>query len=101
MKGIYPKDTYVSNITDIDDKIIEASKHENLPIKDLTKKYFDIYMKDIGLDKTGLNQLIKVGYVLLILDSFFTSGPEESRAWTVKKNTLAPKAASVIDTDFE
>ena len=53
LKGIYPKVTYVSNITDIDDKIIEASKHENLPIKDLTKKYFDIYMEDIGL--IGIN----------------------------------------------
>ena len=53
LKGIYPKVTYVSNITDIDDKIIEASKHEKLPIKDLTKKYFDIYMEDIGL--IGIN----------------------------------------------
>ena len=53
LKGIYPKVTYVSNITDIDDKIIEASKHEKLPIKELTKKYFDIYMEDIGL--IGIN----------------------------------------------
>ena len=59
------------------------------------------FMKDIGLDKTGLNKLIKEGYDLLKLDTFFTSGPEESRAWTVKKNTVAPKAASVIHTDFE
>tara|TARA_B100000941_G_scaffold59336_1_gene38880 strand:- start:619 stop:1944 length:1326 start_codon:yes stop_codon:yes gene_type:complete len=53
LKGIYPKVTYVSNITDIDDKIIEASKRENLSIKDLTKKYFDIYIEDIGL--IGIN----------------------------------------------
>ena len=53
LKGIYPKVTHVSNITDIDDKIIEASKRENLSIKDLTKKYFDIYMEDIGL--IGIN----------------------------------------------
>ena len=58
-------------------------------------------MQDIGLVKTGLNKLIKEGYDLLNLDTFFTSGPEESRAWTVKKNTIAPKAASVIHTDFE
>ena len=57
-------------------------------------------MKEIGLDKTGLNQLIKEGYDLLNLDTFFTSGPEESRAWTVKKNS-APQAAGVIHTDFE
>ena len=56
-------------------------------------------MKDIGLNKTGLNKLIKEGYDLLNLETF-TSGPEESRAWTVK-NTTAPVAASVIHTDFE
>ena len=61
----------------------------------------ETFMKEIGLDKTGLNQLIKEGYDLLSLDTFFTSGPEESRAWTVKKNTPAPKAAGIIHTDFE
>ena len=59
------------------------------------------FMQEIGLDKTGINKLIKEGYDLLQLDTFFTSGPEESRAWTVKKNTPAPKAAGVIHTDFE
>ena len=53
LKGIYSKVTYVSNITDIDDKIILAAKEENISIKDLTKKYFDIYMEDIGL--IGIN----------------------------------------------
>ena len=53
LKGIYPKVTYVSNITDIDDKIIEASKLENLSIKELTMKYFALYMEDIGL--IGIN----------------------------------------------
>ena len=56
--------------------------------------------KRLDLNKTGLNKLIKEGYDLLMLDTFFTSGPEESRAWTVKK-IPAPKAASVIHTDFE
>ena len=45
----------------------------------------ETFMKEIGLNKTGLNQLIKEGYDLLNLDTFFTSGPEESRAWTVEK----------------
>jgi ribosome-binding ATPase YchF (GTP1/OBG family) len=58
-------------------------------------------MKDIGLEKTGLNKLIREGYDLLNLDTFFTSGPEESRAWTIKKNTAAPQAAAVIHTDFK
>ena len=50
------------------------------------------FMKEIGLKKTGLNQLIKEGYDLLKLDTFFTSGPEESRAWTVKKKHLSSKS---------
>ena len=59
------------------------------------------YMKMINLKETGLNTLIKKGYELLELETFFTSGPEESRAWTVPINCTAPKAAGIIHTDFE
>ena len=59
------------------------------------------YMKMINLKETGLNSLIKKGYQLLQLETFFTSGPEESRAWTVPANCTAPKAAGIIHTDFE
>ena len=59
------------------------------------------YMKMISIKETGLNSLIKKGYDLLSLETFFTSGPEESRAWTIKKNCTAPKAAGEIHTDFE
>ena len=59
------------------------------------------YMKMINMKETGLNSLIKKGYDLLSLETFFTSGPEESRAWTIKKNCTAPKAAGKIHTDFE
>jgi hypothetical protein len=59
------------------------------------------YMKMIKMKKTGLNNLIKKGYDLLSLETFFTSGPEESRAWTITKNCTAPKAAGEIHTDFE
>ena len=61
----------------------------------------EVFMKEIGLEKTGLNKLIRAGYELLELETFFTSGPKESRAWTIKRNTLAPKAAGVIHSDFE
>ena len=90
IKEKYPKEKIIIICADIEDQIMGLDKNER-----------EIFMKDVGLDKTGLNQLIKEGYDLLNLDTFFTSGPEESRAWTVKKNTLAPKAASVIHTDFE
>jgi len=59
------------------------------------------YMKMIGLKETGLSMLIQKGYNVLELETFFTSGPEETRAWTVQKNCLAPKAAGEIHTDFE
>ena len=59
------------------------------------------YMKMINMKETGLNSLIKKGYDLLSLETFFTSGPEESRAWTINKNCTAPKAAGKIHTDFE
>ena len=59
------------------------------------------YMKMVNMKETGLNSLIKKGYNLLSLETFFTSGPEESRAWTIRKNCTAPKAAGEIHTDFE
>ena len=90
VKSKYLNEKVVTICADIEDQIMGLDNNEK-----------EAFMKEIGLDKTGLNQLIKEGYELLNLDTFFTSGPEESRAWTVKKNTLAPKAASVIHTDFE
>jgi len=59
------------------------------------------YMEMIGLKRTGLNMLIQKGYNILELDTYFTSGPEETRAWTIQKNCTAPKAAGEIHTDFE
>ena len=57
--------------------------------------------KMIGSDETGLKLMIKKGYDILELDTFFTSGPEETRAWTIKKNSTAPNAAGKIHSDFE
>ena len=59
------------------------------------------YMKMIKMKETGLNNLIKKGYNLLSLETFFTSGPKESRAWTITKNCTAAKAAGEIHTDFK
>ena len=59
------------------------------------------YMEMIGLKETRLNMLIKKGYQILELDTYFTSGPEETRAWTIEKNCKAPQAAGEIHTDFE
>ena len=59
------------------------------------------YLELLGMDEPVLNKIILAGYKLLNLETFFTSGPKESRAWTIRKNTLAPQAAGVIHTDFE
>ena len=57
-------------------------------------------MKMINMSDTGLNSLIRKGYNLLSLQTFFTSGPEETRAWTITKETTAPKAAGEIHSDL-
>ncbi len=59
------------------------------------------YLASLGLDEPGLNRLIRAGYDLLGLITYFTAGPKEARAWTVAKGTRAPQAAAVIHTDFE
>ena len=68
----------------------------NLPNEEKNK-----YMEMVNLKETGLNTLIQKGYKILELETYFTSGPEESRAWTIQKNCSAPKAAGEIHTDFE
>jgi len=59
------------------------------------------FLADLGLSETGLSRVIRAGYNLLDLITFFTAGPKESRAWTVAKGSRAPQAAGVIHSDFE
>jgi hypothetical protein len=59
------------------------------------------YLAAVGLKETGLDRLIRAGYALLHLVTYFTAGPKEARAWTITKGTKAPQAAGVIHTDFE
>jgi GTP-binding protein YchF len=61
----------------------------------------DAFLADLGLKEAGLNQLIRAGYSLLDLITYFTVGPKEARAWTITQGTKAPQAAAVIHTDFE
>jgi ribosome-binding ATPase len=61
----------------------------------------DEFLASLGLEEPGLNRLIRAGYALLGLITFFTAGPKEARAWTVTKGSRAPQAAGVIHTDFE
>lgn len=61
----------------------------------------DEFLASMGLDEPGLNRLIRAGYGLLDLVTYFTVGPKEARAWTITRGTKAPQAAGVIHTDFE
>jgi hypothetical protein len=59
------------------------------------------YLEAVGLKETGLDRLVRAGYALLHLVTYFTAGPKETRAWTITNGTKAPQAAGVIHTDFE
>ncbi len=61
----------------------------------------DEFLKDLGLDEPGLNRLVRAAYALLGLQTYFTAGVKEVRAWTVRAGSTAPQAAGVIHTDFE
>ena len=79
---------------------ISASIEQEISlIKD--RKDQEFFMSELGLEQTGLDKLILEGYKLLGLMTFFTAGPKETRAWTIRTNTTAPKAGRVIHTDFE
>lgn len=59
------------------------------------------FLEDLGLSESGLDKLISASYSLLGLISYLTTGPDESRAWTIERGTKAPQAAGKIHTDFE
>ncbi|MGR3493086.1 MAG: redox-regulated ATPase YchF [Shimia sp.] len=61
----------------------------------------EMFLGEMGLDEPGLDRLIRAGYELLKLETYFTAGPKEARAWTIAAGTLAPQAAGVIHGDFE
>ena len=80
--------------------VVISAKIE-LEIAVLSRDERDDYLAAVGLKEAGLDRLIRAGYALLDLVTFFTAGPKESRAWTVTRGTKAPQAAGVIHTDFE
>jgi ribosome-binding ATPase len=89
-KKKYSNESVIIVCADIEDQIMG-----------LQKKDRNDFMEESGIKSTGLNNLIKTGYDTLGLSTFFTSGPEESRAWTIEKDYNAAEAAGVIHTDFK
>ncbi|MFC2968859.1 redox-regulated ATPase YchF [Acidimangrovimonas pyrenivorans] len=79
--------------------VISAKIEEE--ISQLDPEEAQMFLEELGLHEAGLDRLIRAGYELLGLETYFTVGPKEARAWTIRKGTLAPQAAGVIHGDFE
>ena len=110
---------YVANVDDkgftnnpLLDAVREYAAKENAPvvaicakteadIADMPPEDKEIFLADMGMTEAGLDRVIRAGFDLLGLQTFFTAGPKEVRAWTIHKGDTAPKAAGVIHTDFE
>lgn len=110
---------YVANVAEngfennpLLNKVEEYAEKENSPvitvcakleaeISDLPEDEKAVFLEDMGLKEPGLNRVIRAGYDLLGLETFFTAGKKEVKAWTIHKGDTAPRAAGVIHTDFE
>lgn len=88
-------------LDDNKDDYLEVSIQMEKEISELNDEEKEILLSDLQIEDTGLNRIAKESFKLLNLETFFTAGPEESRAWTFKKGTIAKKAAGIIHTDFE
>lgn len=82
-------------------EITSLSAEIEKEISELSKEDADVFIDDLGIAEPALQKLIRRSYELLGLISFFTVGEDECRAWTIRKNSTAPKAASAIHDDFE
>ena len=81
--------------------VVAISAALEAQIADLSDEDKHVFLADMGLEEPGLNRLIRAAYDLLGLQTYFTAGPKEVRAWTIHKGDTAPQAAGVIHTDFE
>ena len=81
--------------------VVAISAALEAQIADLDDADKQIFLADMGLAEAGLDRLIHAGYKLLGLETYFTAGPKEVRAWTIRHGSTAPQAAGVIHTDFE
>jgi ribosome-binding ATPase YchF (GTP1/OBG family) len=108
---------YVANVAEkgsdaLLQKVMAFAKKESAPvvpisaaiesqIADMSDEDKKIFLDDLGMQEPGLARVIRAAYSLLGLQTYFTAGPKEARAWTVRAGSTAPQAAGVIHTDFE
>ncbi len=94
-------DTNQTNDFNWDGEMIRINVKLEEEIPSLPEEEQEEYLKELNIDQSGLDKLISSSYRLLGLETFFTTGKEETRAWTIKKGSKAPQAAAEIHTDFE
>ncbi len=82
-------------------KVVPVCAKIEAELAQLSEEDKQEYLVELGLDEPGLHKVIRAGYELLSLQTFFTAGPKEARAWTVQQGSTAPQAAGKIHTDFE
>lgn len=82
-------------------EVILVSAELEAQVIELEEEERKEFLEDLGIEEMGLGRLVRAAYALLGLITYFTSGPKESRAWTIKRGTKAPQAAGTIHTDFE
>ena len=101
----FKNNSYLSKLEEIANKrsiqVIPVCAQIEAELAQLDIEEQQEYLSELGLDEPGLNRVIRAGYELLGLQTFFTAGPKEARAWTVSKGATAPQAAGKIHTDFE
>ena len=88
-----------ASVENCDAVIISGSIEAEIAMLDNNEK--TEFLKDLNLNESGLSRLIRAGFGLLNLITFFTIGPKEARAWTLKNSSTAPEAAGIIHTDFQ
>ena len=97
----------IASATADEDNVFQETDYTTISAKieselaDLPEEEAKAMLKELKLESSGLDKLIKKSYEILDLITFLTTGPDETRAWTIKKGTKAPQAAGVIHTDFE
>jgi hypothetical protein len=100
-----PEDTAIKAVHEIAEKekagVVQICAKLEMDIEELSEEEAKEYEKDIGLAELGLGKLIREGYQLLDLITFFTANEKECRAWTVKKGAKAPEAAGKIHNDMQ
>lgn len=101
VQNVNENDLTIDSDSSWDGEAIKISAKIESELASLEQEEQKEYMKELGIEESGLDRLIKASYKLLGLITFFTTGPEETRAWTVKAGSKAPQAAGVIHTDFE